>query len=270
MSRKKWTTEKLFHRLLNNKSGKTSWGNIVELRSRGTEEVFIKSYELAHSDTVKEKIIGINLLAQLGSEPRPFLEKTIELYFKLLEKETNPKVLSAVLGGIAHNNGNLTNEQILILVSFKNNKNQNIRECLVHSLLFINNDLAIDTLILLSNDKIIPIRDWATFGIAQIKQDSENIRNALWKRINDNDETTKFEAIVGLAKRQDPKIKAIIEQELLKEEFGTLLFEAIEELNDRDFIPLLQKSLEINKNDKDVSESWLNDLQECLDNLKKP
>jgi phosphate uptake regulator len=72
---------------------------------------------------------------------------------------------------------------------------------------------------------------------------------------------------VGLAKRKDPKIKAIIEQELLNDEFGTLIFDAMEALNDKDFIPLLEKSLDINKNDKEVNQVWLNSLQDCIENL---
>jgi hypothetical protein len=230
--------------------------------------VFTKSYELANSEILKEKLIGIDLLAQLGSEPRPFLEETLDFYFKLLEKETNPKVLSAVLCGIGFNNNDLNSSQISILTAFQGNSSEVIRQGLVHALLHIDDENAINALCVLSNDKKTSIRDWATFGIAQVERDNENIRNALWLKVNDRDETTKFEAIVGLAKRKDPKIKTIIEQELIKGEFGTLLFEAIEEMKDKDFIPILQKILEINKNDKEVNQEWLNDLESCLDILK--
>jgi HEAT repeat protein len=270
MNRKNCTTEKLFHRLLNNKSSRIQWDYLVELRSRGTKEVFVKSYELAHSDNLREKIIGIDLLAQLGSEPRPFLKESLSLYFELLDKETNYSVIRAILHAIGHNNDDLTSVQIAILTGFKRNKSSEIRRGLVSALLHVDNEEAINTLIFLTNDKVTTIRDWATFGIGtQSERDNVHIRTALWKRVEDQDETTRFEAIVGLAKRKDPKIKAIIERELLKDEFGKLLFEAIEELNDKDFIPLLQKSLETNINDQEINPTWLNALQDCLDILEK-
>jgi hypothetical protein len=178
MSRKNWTTEKLFYRLLNNKSDRTSWSNIVELRSRGTEEVFVKSYELAHSEIVKEKIMGINLLAQLGSEPRPFSKKTIKIYFKFLEKETNIKVLEAILDAIGHNNRHLTNAQISILSSFKNHKNQSIRQSLVHALLYIDKDEAIETLILLTND-IMPLSEMLFGYELMIVMKRQNLKQSL-------------------------------------------------------------------------------------------
>jgi hypothetical protein len=269
MNRKNCTSEKLFDRLLNNKSHKTDWEYLVELRSRGTKEVFDKSYQLAHSDNLREKIIGVDLLAQLGSEPRPFLKETLILYFKLLNKETNYRVITAILYAIGHNNDDLASEQIAILGTYKNKKSSSIRQGLVSALLRIDNEEAINTLIFLTNDKTTSIRDWATFGIGtQSERDTEHIRTALWKRVDDQDKTTRFEAIMGLVKRKDPKIKAIIERELLNDKCGTLLFEAVEELNDKDFIPLLQKILDTNKNDKEVNQGWLNALQDSLDNLK--
>jgi hypothetical protein len=269
MNRKNCTSEKLFDRLLNNKSSKTYWDYVVELCSRGTKEVFDKSYKLTHSANLREKIIGIDLLAQLGSEPRPFLKETLTRYFELLDKETNYRVIAAILHAIGHNNDDLTSKQIAVLIAFRSNKSSLIRRGLVFALLRIDNEEAINTLIFLTNDKIPTIRDWATFGIGtQSERDTERIREALWNRVDDQDITTRFEAIVGLAKRKDPKIKAIIERELLNDEFGTLIFDAIEALNDKDFIPFLQKTLDTNKNNEEVNQVWLNSLQDCLENLR--
>ena len=62
MSRKKWTSEKIFTRLLNNKTQKTFWENVRELRKRPNNEVYNKAYKLAESESEKEKIIGIYVL----------------------------------------------------------------------------------------------------------------------------------------------------------------------------------------------------------------
>jgi hypothetical protein len=61
MNRKNWTSEKIFTRLLNNKTQKTFWENIQELRKRPNKDVYNKAQKLANSEIEKEKIIGVFL-----------------------------------------------------------------------------------------------------------------------------------------------------------------------------------------------------------------
>jgi hypothetical protein len=76
MSRKKWSSEKIFERLLTNKTNRTYWDNISELRSRPNREVFNRAFLLTKAVTTKEQIIGIHVLAQLGFDPRFSKNKT--------------------------------------------------------------------------------------------------------------------------------------------------------------------------------------------------
>jgi len=259
MSRKKWTSEKIFTRLLNNKTKKTFLENIGELRKRPNKDVYNKAFKLANSIIEKEKIIGIYVLAQLGFDPRFQQDKTVDLYFKLLENEKSPKVISAILSSISHNNGNLSEKQILRIIEFKTHKFVNVRFDLTLALSSLENEDAIKTLIELSNDKDSDTRDWATFGIGtQLDNDTEEIRTALWNRVNDNDKITRLEAIIGLAKRKDRKIKDILKIELENiDEEGSLILESIELFDDKDFIPLLEKKIIENKKSKKVNEDWL-------------
>lgn len=259
MSRKKWTSEKIFTRLLNNKTQKTFWENIRELRKRPNKEVYNKAFKLASSEIEKEKIIGIYVLAQLGFYPRFQQNKTVDLYFKLLENEKSPKVISAILSSISHNNENLNEKQILKLIKFKTHKSVNVRFELALALSSLENKNAIKTLIELSNDKDSDTRNWATFGIGtQLDNNTEEIRTALWNRVTDKDEITRLEAISGLAKRKERKIKEVLKSELENiDENGSLILESIELLNDKDFIPLLEKKIIQNKKSKKVNEDWL-------------
>lgn len=270
MSRKNWTDEKLFFRLINNKSDKTYWDNIRELRSRANANIFNTCVKLIKSSRPKERIIGIDILAQLGLTPRPFFKESHKLFFDILKKEKDPKVLLSVLYAIGHNNEKLKPDEISLLISFKNSADEGVREGLVSALLSVDNKLAIDTLIHLTTDKVSHIRDWATFGIGtQIEKDNKKIREALWKRVNDKSQETKLEAIVGLAKRKDIRVKEIIERELMSGEYGTLLFEAIEELKDKGFIPLLQQNLKKAKVDKGIKPEWIKDLKVCITKLQQ-
>lgn len=270
MSRKKWTDDKLFFRLLNNKSDKTYWDNIRELRTRANVKVFNTCVKLTKSTEAKERIIGIDILAQLGSSPRPFFKEANKIFFDVLRNEKNPKALASVLYAIGHNNEKLKPNEIALLATFKDNPHEGVREGLVSVFLTVENKIAIDTLIHLTTDKISHIRDWATFGIGtQIERDNKFIREALWLRVDDKNQDTKLEAIVGLAKRKDKRIKEIIKRELLNGEYGTLLFEAIEELNDKDFLPLLKSNLRIAKKVTGTNPKWINDLKECIYQLEK-
>ena len=139
---------------------------------------------------------------------------------------------------------------------------------MVSALLSVDNKLAIDTLIHLTTDKVSHIRDWATFGIGtQIERDNKFIREALWLRVDDKDRFTKFEAIFGLAKRKDIRVKEKIIRELLQWEYEPLLFEAIGELKDKDFLPLLKQNLTKVQKDKKKNSDWIKELKSCISKL---
>lgn len=253
-----YSNEKIFTRLLSNKSNENYWNYISELRKRKSKDIFEKSILLIESEIAKERIIGIDVLAQFGY---PRLHKNIILkkFFHLLKNETDKYAISSLFYGIGHNNENLTDKQIELICSFKKHKSNRIRYSLAFALLTKQEPNAIQTLIELSKDRDSEIRDWATFGLGtQIEIDNEDIRDALWKRINDKYEATRFEAIFGLAKRKDKRIKEILITELENiDEFGSLILEAIEEFNDKEFISLIKKQIAKNKKLKKVEESWL-------------
>ena len=96
MSRKNWSNEKIFERLIINKSRKTYWDNISELRLRPNKEVFDRACSLTKSKSKKEKIIGIDILAQLGWKPRPFKKQTLKRYFEILDLEDDKNVLKSL------------------------------------------------------------------------------------------------------------------------------------------------------------------------------
>ncbi len=271
MRRKNWTSEKILNRLLNNKTQKTYWDNISELRKRPNQEVFKKAYEFAKSDFDKQKIIGLDILQQLGFDPRYKKKETVELHFELLEEEQSDNVLKSIFHGIGHNNDELSDKQILKLLEFKNVKNTEVKHALISALLGIENTSTINVLIEFTKDKTASIRNWATFSIGSLTElDNTDIRNALWNRVNDPNFEIKSEAIVGLANRKDSRIKSIIIKELENGDYGILLFEAILIIKDQDFLPLLNKNLEVAKtNEDDIKNGWVPVLENTINELIK-
>ncbi|MFK7807412.1 MAG: HEAT repeat domain-containing protein [Saprospiraceae bacterium] len=253
-----YTTEKIFTRLLTNKSSSNWWNYVSELRKRATEGIFKKSLSLANSNVITEKEIGLTVLAQFGY-PRVHKKEILKFFFKLLERERDRRILSPILYGIGHSNEKLTIKQINILCTFKTHKSTTVRHALVFALCTLENAKAIDALIYLSNDKDSDVRDWATFGLGtQIEIDNEKIRTALWDRVSDKDEGPRFEAISGLAQRRDYRIKNILTEELERiDEHGSLILEAIEQLEDKTFITLLEKKIIENRKTRTINEEWL-------------
>lgn len=263
-----FSNDKIFIRLLKNKSNKNYWNYISELRKRKSKDIFDKSIILTESEIAKERVIGIDILGQFGY-PRLHKKLILKLFFRVLKNEKDENVLRSLFYGIGHNNEDLSSKEIDLICSFKKHKSSEIRYSLAFALLTKEESKAIETLIELSKDRNPKIRDWATFGIGtQIETDNKIIRESLWERINDNDENTKFEAILGLAKRKDENIKAVLKNELQKnDEFSSLIAEAIEELNDKDFIILLEEKIKRNKLLKKINEDY---LLETLEKLKQP
>lgn len=266
MSRKNWTSEKIFERILTNKSKKTYWDNVRELRKRPNNDVHSKSINLLNSTSEKEIIIGIDILAQLGFDPRFKQKETVQAYYELLEKPQSPNVLFSLFFGISHNNEILTDQQIVRILEYKKHKHVDVRYALVQAISCLEHEGAIKAIIELSSDKYSHIRDWATFNLgSQLELSNNEINNALWARIDDKFENVRMEAIVGLAKRKDKKIKDILIHELNRiDDQGSAILEAIEAFDDPDFIELLEKQIEKNRNNETVNEQWLKNSLKIL------
>lgn len=272
MKRESWSNEKLLSRLIANRSDRTYWENVAELRKRGAESFYQQCISLTESDIAKERMIAVDVLSQLSNPAfeRPFSKKVVSRFLKMLRSEKDFIVQKSILFGVGHNNQYLTSlKDIKLVASFSNSAEVCVREAVVFALLGVDDVLAIDTLIALSGDKWSSVRSWAVFGLESlIECDTPMIRAALFARVKDRHNETKNEAIVGLAVRKDERVKAIIEQELKSGFYGALLFEAIEGLEDVGFLPFLESELDVCKGDKSIDGLWLNRLKCCVNYLK--
>jgi HEAT repeat protein len=68
------------------------------------------------------------------------------------------------------------------------------------------------------------VRDWATFGLAELTDaDDERVRQALLARAKDTAYETRVEAIVGLARRQDERVRPHLARELAEPDHAEAL-----------------------------------------------
>lgn len=224
------STEELIQLALSEKDEELAWQLVTILHHRATREVFEQAKALCQSQNAKERILGVNILGQLGIPDRLFIDESLAILFTLLEKEQDADVLSSIGVALGHI-GDI--RAVKLLVNIKNHPNEEVRFGVVFGLLGHAEKLAINALIELSSDEDEEVRNWATFGLGSlIEIDSNEIREALFNRISENNSEIRGEAFLGLAKRGDKRIVEPLLQELCSEEVGTLAVEAAKEIKD--------------------------------------
>ncbi len=236
------------------------WQIIRVLQLRGTQEVFDTCQVMCASESSGDRQLGINILGQLGTPDFPFRAETIPRLLRLLEQEQDPEVIGDI--GIAF--GHLRSEEAIApLVRLKSHASQEVRFGVTYGLLCQEDPLAIATLIELSADPAVLVRNWAMFGLgSQIDVDTLEIRQALWSRLEaekpglaDDDIYEIYgEALVGLARRGDSRILDLLLEELHSNLISPLALEACEELGDERLYPVLL-----------VAQEWLEDSRGLTD-----
>jgi len=234
------STDELINIALTEPDEHAAWDAVHLLHYRATEDVFAAARRLCASDCPQEKTLGANILGQLGIPVRRFPGESVAILLKLLEIEEDAGVIGAICVALGHIHDPTA---IKALSRFKTHPSFDVRYGVVLGLLCFAEDLAIETLIELSRDEDNVVRDWATFGLGtMIDADTPPIRQALFVRVFDTDEVTRGEALVGLARRKDPRII----EPLIKELSGyanaeyTYSLEAAGELADPRLLPVLQ------------------------------
>lgn len=262
--------DKLILKAEKSKNQNSYWISIFQLRKFADNEMIEKCFELINSENIKSKIIGLDTLSQLGQKRKKFSKKLINIIFELLQNCDDEKLIISCLFAIGHNNKYLTKRQIKFLEKFKSSNSKEIRYALAFSILALENEIAINILIKLSDDRSPKVRDWALFGLGtQIEVDTKEIRDVLFKHSFDKDDQAKQEAIKGLANRDDFRVNNIILEELNSENFGSLLFETIMQIKDGDYyLPKLKSIYEKSKNDKKINQEWFSDLENCINILE--
>jgi HEAT repeat protein len=249
-------TGELIELALNEKDEQDYWYIVTVLHNRGSEDVFDAALDLCESESSRDRVLGIHILAQLGTPERTFPEESVEVLLELLEYEEVPEVLHSIGVALGHYK---ESRAVAPLAEFKNHPNPDVRYGVVFGLLSQDDQLAIDTLIELSADDHEKVRNWATFGLgSMVDVDTPQIREALWQRIlsetGDTDGQTEIrgEALVGLAIRQDKRVVKPLIVELSSSHVGILPVEAAKEIGDSKLYSALVELKEWWSLDKDL------------------
>lgn len=213
------------------------WHALTALHFRGTKEVLVRAEELCASRCVEERMIGADILGQLGVPDRTFPRESSRILRSLLKHDQVAGVLKSALIGLSHHDDA---DAVPLALSFSTHPDPEVRYAAVLALTGYENPLAIETLIELSNDPIAHVRDWATFALgAQIDLDTPEIRDALARRLEDVDSEPRAEALKGLSRRNDGRVIEALKRELAAPCIDVAAIEASETIGSKELHPYL-------------------------------
>lgn len=214
-----------------------AWKFVVLLHNRCDHEVLDAARALCGSELAPERKLGAHILGQIGAPGVGFPDAVFDCLANLLRRETDEEVLAAIAFALGH----LDDPRCLdMLLSLKGHPSAGVRFGVVNGISGQSHPAAVQTLIELSRDEDLETRDWATFGLGTfIDTDSEEIRDALAERLADESEEIRNEALMGLARRRDPRALTPLLSALNEKSPSAMHIEAAMALGDPALLPAL-------------------------------
>ena len=186
------------------------WCGRLSLASTIGALAFDGALELLHGD-YWDRSLGCDLLGTLCNPDQDgWTHEAAVALAGLARTESDPQVLQSLAAAFNHASDPLG---VSVLVRLADHPDENIRVAVAIGLPSCrtfedDEDTApiLDTLLHLIVDDHAEVRDSATFGVGHhLDDDGVIIRDALAARLNDSDYDTRWEAIIGLARRHDPR-----------------------------------------------------------------
>jgi HEAT repeat protein len=125
----------------------------------------------------------------------------LRLLFAMLDGERDSGVVQSIIAGLYSLQDPRADK---LAARFAAHSNPDFRHAVVLALGTNTDHAAIGLLICLSADATPLVRNWATFALRrQLDVDTAEVRDALAARLDDSDEETRAETLLGLAIRRD-------------------------------------------------------------------
>jgi HEAT repeat protein len=225
------------------------WSCVSELHRRSDPCIFEACVAWVGAVVPRARVAGADVLSQLGyARGYPFAAQSCPVLERLLG-DTEPTVVAAALIALGH----LRRGDLSLIASSVDSSYVSVRLAIVHALLARNELLARQTLVELSRDAEVEVRNWATFALgAGSTYDDPAVREALLARLSDKDDETRGEALVGLAERKDSRVLTVIAEELARSDAGNPAIEAATRMPHASLLPALEGLLRAHPDDLSV------------------
>ena len=200
---------------------------VAELQRRGTVPIGHRALGLLADARPEARALGADVLGQFAAGT------SLDALLALAHKEVDPLVLDSIVGAL----GQLGDQAALLTVlAAAADGSYRVRSAAAKALprlagvgVASAEDPLVAALLALAADEDQEVRNWAAFGLgSQLDVDGLAIRDVLRRLLDDADEDTRAEAMVGLARRQDLGVIPVVAAALEAEEVGRLAVTAAE------------------------------------------
>ena len=205
------------------------WEAVCAFASRDRAVALMAGERDLDSDDPRRREVAAEVLGAILGLDAPPTDEIADLLIPRLEAEDDAAALESVVTAL----GNTCDDRARAgVVKHADHPDENVRFAVATSLpAFDLDDASMDALRRLSADADDDVRDWATFALAESDATDAATIEALAARTDDPDDDTRAEAILGLARRRDPRARALIDRELSKPVHGSLIEDAHSLLN---------------------------------------
>jgi HEAT repeat protein len=228
---------------------------LLVLQQSNSRDVLDAIIELTVSSQADERKLAALVL--MRAPGRTFEKEAIAAIKAMMATEKDEQVIGALAFAVKHLDINDSSEFLNQVAQSKEREN---RYAAAFALGGRNEDaLAIKTLITLSQDTDDDLRDWATFGLYLATQHKQPVRaeikEALFARIDDSHDETRYQAIAGLGSCKDPRVLEQLIKALEADDVWHLVIKAARELGHPALYPTLIKLQEDFPSDKLVAQA---------------
>lgn len=212
---------------------------IQELHRASSEKVYEIAKDMCGSAELKKRVLGIDVLAQLGVPELPFAEETKEVLARLLECEEEKEVLVSACTAFGHLGSEKYIDKLLPLID---HSEPEVREAVVFGVMKNDTDEVTDALTNCLDDESSEVRNWATFAFVEYNNSNRpRVTGALRRRLGDGIQEVRGEALVALAQRKDEEGFRRLKDELKSNDVSVLALEAAGIWESGELLPLLRE-----------------------------
>jgi HEAT repeat protein len=214
------------------------WRHVGDIHKRGGEAEFECAKSLSLSSVAAERELGADILGQLAwGKPRPFDDESVTLLISALADPVETVVRSAAYA-LGHRRSARAIDPLIQLLPCASTP---LRRAIVRGLSYHDDRRATDGLIMLCGDVDDDVRDWASFGLAELCIiDYPELRAELHRQLSDPNPEIRGQAMIGLARRGDRTCFMPIWRELRGDFHGIWAVEAAAHLADPALVGHLQ------------------------------
>jgi HEAT repeat protein len=146
---------------------------ILKLQRRTDAETFLAVADAARSPDLELRLVAMDVLGQLGySSGRPYREETLPILLAELDQAQDPRLLQAAITALAHLGDGRTLTSVL---RYAAHRDAGVRRAVAFALPSIADERypapeIEDALAELSADPDDTVRDWAGFGLEELRR----------------------------------------------------------------------------------------------------